>query len=81
MSRNVQQQIPHTGLKDGRDRDDNVTAKATPVPSLCRGKRDDNLLRGFECDGQDATLKGWRYTFWTLEAGSWRLEGQGKAHV
>jgi hypothetical protein len=57
MPRRVQQQIPHTGLKDGRDRDDNVTAKATPVPSLCRGKRDDNLVRGLECDDQDATLK------------------------
>jgi hypothetical protein len=57
MSRRVQQQIPHTGLKDGRDRDDNVTVKATPVPSLCRGKRDDNLVRGLECDDQDATLK------------------------
>jgi hypothetical protein len=45
MSRRVQQQISHTGLGDGR-RDDSLTAKATPVPFLCRGERDDNLVRG-----------------------------------
>jgi hypothetical protein len=34
----MQQQIPHTGLKCGRVRDDNVTAKA----NACVGKQDDS---------------------------------------